>query len=125
MNWGTGAAPAGLVVSSGGNFSSLETTYQYINNGGIVTKDSSIFGVFYSALNSTTKVSGGVVTLNNTIIPFNSSNSYYTLNSNTSINISNSLTWVVSESASVTPFSQSFIPNYPKYTDGNLYPIPV
>ncbi len=118
----TGAAPSGLVASNGGDFCNLETTYQYINSGGIVTKDSSILGSFYSVLNSTTKINAGVVTLNNATIPFNNSSLFYTLSPNTSVNIAGSLTWSVSGSGTVTPFSQSFIPNYPKYTDGNLLP---
>ena len=116
-----------LPASSGGDMCNLETNYNYLDFNGNVTKDSSVFASFYSALFTSTvaptTINAGTVTLNNSVIPFqSSSNIGYYFTSNLPINITANLTWSVSGSGTVTAFSQVFTPSYPKYTGGNLLP---
>ncbi len=116
-------APNGLVLSTGGDLCNLQTSYMYSDHSSVVTKDSLVFASFYSApvsLVLPTYVSGGTVTLNGINIPYQGS-SYY-ISNNLPTAISGTITWSVSGSGTVTAFSQSFIPNYPKYTGGNLLP---
>ena len=119
----TSGAPAGLSPSTGGEYCSLQTTYSYYNIGGSVAKDSVMFATFYAAPSGSvtpTTVYAGTVSLNGFTLP-NTGTSYFVIGS-APVNISNSLTWNVTGSGTVTPFSQSFTPNYPKYTGGNLLP---
>ncbi len=115
--------PDGLVKSTGGNYCSLQTNYIYYNTNGVITKDSAVFAAFYSQPPSSTlptNVSGGTVTLNGTTIT--AVGDVYYISNNLPINITGSLAWNVSGSGTVTAFSQSFIPSYPKYSGGNLLP---
>lgn len=125
----TGSNPSTVTTtlspSNGGDFSGLQTTYTYLDYNGALVKDSSVFASFYATPPTSvapTTIYAGTVTLNGTTIPFNSgTNSYYNATSSP-INISGALSWSVSGSGTVTPFGQSFVPSYPKYTGGNLLP---
>jgi hypothetical protein len=122
----TGGVPTTtLSPSTGGEFCSLRTTYTYYDYNGVVSKDSSAAASFYATPPTSvapTYIFGGTVTLNGIELPYSSSaNSYYNGFPNP-FNIAGPLTWSVSGSGTVTPFSQSFTPSYPKYTGGNLLP---
>jgi hypothetical protein len=118
----TTGSTTGLTPSTGGDYSDLQTTYMYTNTGGIVNKDSSVFASFYSA--PVTSVSpayvyAGTVTLNGSNIDYQGT-FYYPIGQVP--NIAGPLTWSISGSSTVTAFTCSFVPNYPKYTGGNLLP---
>jgi hypothetical protein len=117
--------PTGLSQSTGGDYCNLQTSYTYVNIGGVISKDSLVVASFYTAPSGATlptNIYAGTVTLNGVNLPFESVNSIYYISTSLSANITAPITWSVSGSNTVTAFSQSFTPSYPKYTGGNSLP---
>ncbi|MCW3077483.1 MAG: hypothetical protein JWO32_2092 [Bacteroidetes bacterium] len=122
---GSVSIPAGLSASNGGDLCDFQSTYNYFDYNGTVTKDSVAFASFYATAPSSvapTTIYGGSVTLNGITLPFNATSNYYYSGSGSGINITGNLTWSATGSGTVMAFSKSFIPNYPKYTGGSSLP---
>jgi hypothetical protein len=120
-----GSTSGGLSPSVGGDYCNLQTTYTYNENNGIVSKDSFVVASFYSAPVSSvapTNIPAGTVSLNGSVLSFNSGTNLYSSVSGNSISIGNTLNWQVSGSGTVTAFSQSFTPSYPVYTGASSLP---
>lgn len=102
-------------------YSVMQTSYNYADNGGVVTLDSNAQAFFFQSpigFGTPVPIQVGNVTLNDT-------NLYFYIDSYKKaypINISQTLNWTVSGSGTVTAFTHSFTPFYPKYTGGNLLP---
>jgi len=119
----TGGTTGGLTPSTGGDNSDMQTTYSFQNHAGIITRDSFVVASFYAAPETSvvpTNVNAGTVTLNGVNIVDQGQYNYYITSSLP--NIAGPLTWSVSGSGTLSAFSQSFQPSYPKYTGGNLLP---
>ncbi len=112
-------------TTTGGSYSTLQTTYLITNSGGVIAKDSSIQANFYSApvtSGTYSLVSAGTVSLNSVNIPTIGGGIGYYIGNNAPVNLQLPLTWNVSGSVTLTAFSHSFVPTYPKFTGGNLMP---
>ena len=102
-------------------FSVLQTAYIYVDNSSTVTIDSSAMAAFSQNPTNVfppTFVQAGNVSLNDSALYFNSE-AYENV---FPINISQSLKWTITGSGTITPFTHSYIPSYPKYTGGNSLP---
>lgn len=102
-------------------YSVLQTAYTYVDNGSTVTLDSSVIASFFQSpmdVFPPTFIQAGNVSLNDSVLYFNTE----AYENATPINLSQSLKWSVSGSGTITAFTHSYIPSYPKYTGGNLLP---
>ncbi len=109
--------------SNYGAICNLQTTKSVTNYNGILALDSFVIASFFATPITTVipaYVPAGTVSLNGNVIPY--SNSYYSITNNLNFSISNNLNWNVSGSGTLTAFSHSYTPSYPKYTGGNLLP---
>ena len=117
--------PSSTTTTTGGPTSScslFNTGYNVYNTNNIITVDSSmIYGMFYDQPNSNTKIFGGTVTVNSLSLTPDQGN-FYMLYSPGQVNITSALNWSVTGSGTVTAFSYSYVPSYPKYSGGNLLP---
>jgi hypothetical protein len=112
----------GGVTTSGTNpngvYGNLQTGYyDYEDNLGVVTKDSLSIASFYQdAMSSVSPVEiyAGTVTVNGINLDYTSPQNYYIENTHSS-NMT-TLVWAASGSGTVTPFSYTYTPVYPKIT---------
>ncbi len=120
-------APSGTTTGGttggGASNSNMQTTYMITDYGNTITTDSIVFASFYATPPTSvapTSVSAGTVSLNSTVL--NPSNLPYENPFPMNINIHGSLNWNVTGSGTITAFTYSYLPSYPKYTGGNLLP---
>ncbi len=122
---GNSVIPNGLAAPTGGAFCNLETAYRFLQQGSSITKDSMITTVFYNSIPGSPSFSyipAGTISLNGVSIPFNSTGNYYSYPVGAPTQISGNITWSVSGSGTVTPFTQSYIPIYPQYSGYSSLP---
>jgi len=110
--------------SPDGSYSNLQTGYNVMNYNNVTTTDSSVFASFYVSPPTTSApvyTTAGNVNLNTVSLTpqFNSS---YSTNNPCPINISGVLTWSVAGAGTITAFTYSYAPSYPKYSGFNLLP---
>lgn len=99
----------------------MQTDYTYLDNGSTVTMDSNAIAVFMQGPMGTINnvyISAGNVSLNDSNLYFMLDN-YMKVNP---INISQTLKWVATGSGTITPFTYTFVPSYPKYVGGSVLP---
>lgn len=112
---GTGGVTTGGIVA-GGIYGNLQAGYVDVDYGaGVVTRDSSAIATFYeSAMSSSvpTNIYAGTVTVNSLPMTYNSPQNYYYEPSHTA-NM-HTLSWTATGSGTVSAFSYSYTPAYPK-----------
>lgn len=114
---GTGGVITGSTVPNG-VYGNLQTGYyDYEDNQGLITHDSISIASFYeSPMSSTAPVNvyAGTVTVNGINMDYTPPQNYYIENTHTA-NMK-TLVWSASGSGTVTPFSYTYTPVYPKIT---------
>lgn len=114
--------PTGPSATIQNAYSMIQTTKHTSDFHGTLIKDSSAMAVFYDKpmqyTTGSNYVSAGVVKINDSILPYYAGiySSYHTPN------ITLPVRWSVSGSGTLTPFTQTITPDYPRYTGGNLLP---
>lgn len=89
--------------------------YDYDYGGGVTTKDSMVIASFYQSPMSSvspTNIYAGTVTVNGANLDYSPPQNYYIENTH-SVSM-NSLVWNATGSGTVTPFSYTYTPVYPK-----------
>ncbi|MBL7912397.1 MAG: hypothetical protein JNJ41_15155 [Bacteroidia bacterium] len=119
----TNSTTGTTTTTGGGAYSDMQTTYIVTDLLGTISRDSAIYANFYSSpvtSSSLSLVNAGAVTLNSISIP--TLGLKYGIIFNSPVNLLSSLNWSVTGSGTITAFSHSFTPSYPKYSGGNLLP---
>lgn len=115
------AAPVITTPSASYPYSVMQTDYTYLDNGSTVVMDSNAIAVFMQKPLGTINnvyISAGNVSLNDSNLNLVLDN-YMKVNP---INISQTLKWQATGSGTITPFTHTFVPSYPKYTGGSILP---
>lgn len=116
--------PSGVLGGPYQTYSYFRTGYSVTESNGVVYVDSSsVFAMFYDQPTyPNNKIPAGNVSINSLSLTPDQSNFYQYQFFSGPMNISNTLHWNVTGAGTITAFTHSYTPSYPRYSGADLLP---